>query len=138
MKTKLENRERAEIKRQQDEAAGQKDLFVEGERAKQKSLFQDAEIAGARKDEIADAKKEWIEKGTDSRYFRRWFGNSKVVDENGSPLGELVEILETGANDVYVVRDDSGREILLPNIPSVILDLDIDSRIMRVHLLEGL
>lgn len=62
----------------------------------------------------------------------------KVVDENDSPLGKLVEILETGANDVYVVRDDSGKEILLPNIPSVILDLDIDSQLMKVHLLEGL
>jgi 16S rRNA processing protein RimM len=62
----------------------------------------------------------------------------KVVDENDNPLGELVEILETGANDVYVVKDDSGKEILLPNIPSVILDLDAGARLMRVHLLEGL
>jgi 16S rRNA processing protein RimM len=62
----------------------------------------------------------------------------KVVDENDSPLGELVEILETGANDVYIVREDSGKEILLPNIPSVILDLDIGRGLLRVHLLEGL
>ncbi len=62
----------------------------------------------------------------------------KVVDENDNPLGELVEILETGANDVYVVTDDFGKEILLPNIPSVILDLDTGARLMRVHLLEGL
>ncbi len=57
---------------------------------------------------------------------------------DGHPLGKLVEILETGANDVYVVRDDSGKEILLPAIPSVILNLDMDSRILKVHLLEGL
>ncbi|MCK6539398.1 MAG: ribosome maturation factor RimM [Anaerolineales bacterium] len=62
----------------------------------------------------------------------------RVVDEGGNPLGELVEILETGANDVYVVRDDSGHEILLPNIPSVILELEAGARTMRVHLLEGL
>jgi len=62
----------------------------------------------------------------------------KVVDENEVSLGELVEIIETGANDVYVVRDDSGKEILLPAIPSVILDLDTGRRLMRVHLLEGL
>jgi 16S rRNA processing protein RimM len=61
-----------------------------------------------------------------------------VVDENGNPLGKLVEILETGANDVYVVRDDTGKEILLPAIPSVILNLDMDHRLLRVHLLEGL
>ena len=62
----------------------------------------------------------------------------RVVDENDNPLGELVDILETGANDVYVVKDDSGTEILLPAIPSVILDLDAGARLMRVHLLEGL
>ncbi len=61
-----------------------------------------------------------------------------VVDENGASLGELEEIIETGANDVYVVRDSNGREILLPAIPSVILDLDPARRLMRVHLLEGL
>ena len=62
----------------------------------------------------------------------------KVVDENDHPLGELVEILETGANDVYVVRDDSGKEILLPAIPSVILDIEPARGFIRVHLLEGL
>jgi len=62
----------------------------------------------------------------------------KVMDENNNPLGKLVEIMETGANDVYVVRNDSGKEILLPNIPSVILDLDIGRGFLKVHLLEGL
>ena len=61
-----------------------------------------------------------------------------VVDENGNSLGTLTEIIQTGANDVYVVRDDSGKEILLPNIPSVVLSLDFEMQIMRVHLLEGL
>jgi 16S rRNA processing protein RimM len=62
----------------------------------------------------------------------------KVVDENDSPLGTLAEILETGATDVYVVKDDAGKEILLPAIPSVILDLDAGRRLIRVHVLDGL
>ena len=70
-------------------------------------------------------------------YQHELFG-FKVVDENENPLGELVEIIETGANNVYVVKDESGRELLLPAIPSVILDLDADRRLMRVHVLEGL
>jgi 16S rRNA processing protein RimM len=70
-------------------------------------------------------------------YQHELFG-FKVVDENEHPLGEVVEILETGANDVYVVKDEAGKEILLPAIPSVILDLDTGRRLMRVHLLEGL
>jgi 16S rRNA processing protein RimM len=62
----------------------------------------------------------------------------QVLDETGNVLGELVEIIETGANNVYVVRDGSGHELLLPAIPSVILELDTVRRLMRVHLLEGL
>jgi 16S rRNA processing protein RimM len=61
-----------------------------------------------------------------------------VVDENGVPLGKLIEILETGANDVYVVKDEAGKEILLPAIPSVILNRDMERRLLTVHLLEGL
>ncbi len=61
-----------------------------------------------------------------------------VIDDNGTSLGKLTEILETGANDVYIVRDDAGKEILLPAIPAVILNLDMDQRVMKVHLLEGL
>ena len=70
-------------------------------------------------------------------YQHELFGFA-VVDENGNPLGELVEILETGANNVYVVRNEQGKEILLPAIPSVILDIDAEQRVLRVHLLEGL
>jgi len=70
-------------------------------------------------------------------YQHELFG-FRVVDENENPLGELAEIIETGANDVYVVKDESGKEILLPAIPSVILNLDPVRRFMRVHLLEGL
>lgn len=74
----------------------------------------------------------------EGQHYKHELLGLKVIGEDGNPLGELVEILETGANDVYVVRDDSGKEILLPNIPSVILDLDLGMRTMRVHLLEGL
>ena len=74
----------------------------------------------------------------EGQHYKHELLGLKVLDESDSPLGELVEIIETGANDVYVVRDDSGKEILLPNIPSVILDLNIDRGFLRVHLLEGL
>jgi len=74
----------------------------------------------------------------DGQYYKHELLGLKVVDENDNPLGELVEILETGANDVYVVRGDSGKDLLLPAIPSVILDLDVGAQLMRVHLLEGL
>ncbi len=61
-----------------------------------------------------------------------------VEDEQGKLLGVLVEILETGANDVYVVVDEKGRELLLPAIPPVILDVQPERGFIRVHLLDGL
>lgn len=48
--------------------------------------FQRADFAGAERDELIDAAKEWKEKGTESKYFKNWFGDSKVIDENGQPL----------------------------------------------------
>ncbi|MGD2057556.1 MAG: ribosome maturation factor RimM [Anaerolineales bacterium] len=62
----------------------------------------------------------------------------RVENEAGGILGEVVNILETGANDVYIVRSGSGEEILLPAIEDVILDVDLDAGRMLVHLLPGL
>jgi 16S rRNA processing protein RimM len=70
-------------------------------------------------------------------YFHELVGMN-VTDENGKVLGELTEIVETGANDVYVVTDPAGTEILLPAIPDVILSIDLTEKTMRVHLLPGL
>lgn len=74
----------------------------------------------------------------EGRIYQHELFGFKVVDEQDNLLGELVEIIETGANNVYVVKGESGGELLLPAIPSVILDLDAGRRLMRVHLLEGL
>ncbi len=74
----------------------------------------------------------------EGQYYQYELIGLDVVEDNGNPLGKLVEIMETGANDVYVVRDESGKEILLPVIPSVILNRDMDRRLLTVHLLEGL
>jgi 16S rRNA processing protein RimM len=70
-------------------------------------------------------------------YFHKLL-DLEVVDERGNFLGILTEILETGANDVYVVTDSYGRELLLPAIPEVVLNIDLDAETMRVRLLPGL
>lgn len=60
-----------------------------------------------------------------------------VIDDLGNHLGSLVEVIETGANNVFVVRGLDG-DILLPDSEEVILDIDFDLKQMRVHLLPGL
>ena len=62
----------------------------------------------------------------------------KVVNEDGSPLGTLRDVITTGANDVYEVVLDEGGTVLIPAIKECILDVDVENAVMRVHLLEGL
>jgi 16S rRNA processing protein RimM len=62
-----------------------------------------------------------------------------VYEESGEKLGVLLDVLQTGANDVYVVkRDKDGKEILIPGIDECILDIDLEENKITVHLLEGL
>ncbi len=62
----------------------------------------------------------------------------KVVTDAGKVLGILTEVMETGANDVYVVETEDGQELLLPAIRDCILDVDLDEEVMTVHILPGL
>ncbi len=57
----------------------------------------------------------------------------RVVDEEGHDLGHVIEILETGANDVYIVQRPDGSELLLPAIRSVILAIDLEQQRMIVR-----
>ncbi|MBU0704699.1 MAG: ribosome maturation factor RimM [Chloroflexi bacterium] len=61
----------------------------------------------------------------------------RVETEDGEPLGQVTEVIDTGANDVYVVRGPRG-EVLLPAIEDVILKLDLDSNLMVVRPLPGM
>jgi 16S rRNA processing protein RimM len=61
----------------------------------------------------------------------------RVVTDHGECLGELVEIIATGSNDVYVVKDDK-REYLIPALADIVLEVNLDSGIMKVSPPEGL
>lgn len=62
-----------------------------------------------------------------------------VVDEDGKELGVLFDVMQTGANDVFVVKlKESEKELLLPNIPDCVLNVDLDARVITVHVLDGL
>jgi len=61
-----------------------------------------------------------------------------VVDEEEKFIGTLSEIVQTGANDVYVVSRPGANELLLPVIPSVVRVIDADRRLIRIHLMDGL
>lgn len=63
---------------------------------------------------------------------------SKVITGEDKILGTLTDVLQTGANDVYVVKTKDGKEVLLPSIEECILDRDIENKIVKVHIMKGL
>ena len=72
------------------------------------------------------------------QYYQHQLLGLKVVEESGEVLGTLSKIFNTGASDIYVVRDDSGKEILLPAISDVIKRIELEQKRIVVHLLPGL
>ena len=60
-----------------------------------------------------------------------------VVTEDGETFGVLKDVLTTGANDVYVVEHE-GKEVLLPVIPDCVLSRNMDTKVVTVHIMEGL
>lgn len=74
----------------------------------------------------------------DEYYISDLFG-LEVYTEDERYLGKFVDIIETGSNDVYVVRkQDRPKDLLLPAIKQVVKNVDIEAQKMTVHLLEGL
>lgn len=73
-----------------------------------------------------------------NEYFIADLIGVKVYDEFDSYIGELKEVYETGANDVYIISRKDMDDLLIPAIKQCILDVDIENGVMKVHLLEGL
>lgn len=73
----------------------------------------------------------------DGEYFLYQLEGLAVSDTSGRALGTLVEVMETGANNVFIVRGPRG-DILLPDIPDVVTDIDFENGRMIVELLPGL
>jgi len=71
-------------------------------------------------------------------YFLQDLLDARVVREDGTPVGVLTEILERPANNVYVVNDPEGKEILIPAVPAFILGADAEEGVVTVRLLEGM
>lgn len=78
------------------------------------------------------------EKLEDNSYYIVDLEGCMVYTEEQKLLGTLTEVFSTGSNDVYVVKSEDGKQILLPAIKDVIKQVDIENKKIIVHLLEGL
>lgn len=74
----------------------------------------------------------------EGKYYRHQLIGLEVVADNGAVLGRLTQILDTSANDIYVVTSEAHGEILLPAITDVVKNIDLQNKRLTVHLLPGL
>lgn len=72
------------------------------------------------------------------QYYQHQIVGLRVITAAGEPVGTIAEILETGANDVYLVHTPQGQELLLPAIQAVVKAIDLTARTMTVELIPGL
>ena len=82
--------------------------------------------------------REWAVKCKKDEYFIADLIDLTVVDEEDKEFGTLIDVLETGANDVYVIKMNDGKEVLVPAIKQCILAVDMAERKIKIHLMDGL
>ena len=61
-----------------------------------------------------------------------------VVDESGAEIGKIADVFNTGANDIYDVKREGKKNLLLPVIDDVVKNIDIEGGKVTVHIMEGL
>ncbi|MFS0787053.1 ribosome maturation factor RimM [Shouchella sp. 1P09AA] len=70
-------------------------------------------------------------------YYHEIIG-CRVTDEEENDLGTITDIIETGANDVWVVQRSGKKDLLLPYIEQVVKEVDLEASVVKVHVMEGL
>ena len=82
-------------------------------------------------------RKDAVELEEDSYFIVDIIGRKVFTDENEF-LGKVIDVFQTGSNDVYTVKNNEDKEILLPAIEDVIKDIDIANKKIVVKLMDGL
>lgn len=95
--------------------------------------FNDCDIVARLRNQYVYRKVSELTRLPEGEYYYHELIDLRVVDEQGQELGILNEILETGANDVYVVKGADGKEILLPVVNDVVLNIDLEKREIQVR-----
>ena len=79
-----------------------------------------------------------VELEEDEYYIGDLIGMEVYTDDSEERFGVLKDVMETGANEVYIITSENHGEVLLPAIHECILDIDVEAKKMTVHLMEGL
>ena len=95
------------------------------------------EVEPFRKKDLLVSREHAVQLAPNENFIVDLIGLAVVTDE-GEEFGTVKDILQTGANDVYVITGKDGKEYLFPSIKVCILDVDLDKGQVLVHILDGL
>lgn len=74
----------------------------------------------------------------EGEYFICDIIGAEVVEENGEKIGTVKDVMETGANNVFVIEREDGKELLFPSIPECIRQVDVENKRVVAHIMPGL
>lgn len=74
----------------------------------------------------------------EGEYFICDIIGASVVEEDGTPVGTVKDVMETGANNVFVIMTEDGKEVLFPSIPDCIKKVDVENKEVVAHIMPGL
>lgn len=100
--------------------------------------FNDASHAGVLCGAVLKVEPWEVEPLPEGHYYHFQLVGSRVFTTEGELLGKLVDILSTAANDVYIIRSEAGKEILIPALKSVVRQIDVTKKEISVEVPPGL
>ena len=127
-----------------DQGRGTRELEIEGVKffknmviLKFKGIDDRNDVERMRQAKLLVTRENAVELGKDE-YFIADLIDMQVELEDGTLFGVLNDVMQTGANDVYCIRTEEHGEVLIPAIKDCILDVDVENRKMKIHLMDGL
>ncbi|WP_026882315.1 ribosome maturation factor RimM [Clostridium akagii] len=88
------------------------------------------------RDKYIEIKRDNAVKLEDDRYFVADIIGSKVIDENDNEIGNVFDVIVTGSNDVYWVKEDGKEDVLVPALKSVIIKMDMENKLITIKPVE--
>jgi 16S rRNA processing protein RimM len=100
--------------------------------------FTTPETVGILRNQLVYVKTSELPALPQGEYYHHQVIGLRVVDESGAELGSVTDVIATGANDVFIVKQEGGSEFLLPAIDEMVLNIDLDKGEICARPLPGL
>ena len=132
-----------------DQGRGTRELEIEGVKffknmviLKFKGIDDRNDVERMRQAKLLVTRENAVELGKDEYFIANLIG-LRAIDEEGEAFGTISDVIQTGANDVYVVTTKQGEEVMIPAIKDCILEVSVEEQdgqagYVRIHLLPGL